>query len=126
MNDKWDKVNFKIKHNETTIKKNLDAISENSAKIEKQVGNLKAETKKGIAELAKKAKATGGRKSSNTQGGGSNNGGEGGGGGGPEGLTDRSKSQMTSGSVEKAATPKKKYGKEKNKGEMSEEIAARR
>jgi hypothetical protein len=35
MNDKWDKVNFKIKHNETTIKKNLDAISENSAKIEK-------------------------------------------------------------------------------------------
>ena len=66
MNDKWDKINFKIKHNETTIKKNLDAISENSAKIEKQVGNLKAETKKGIAELAKKAKATGGRKSSNT------------------------------------------------------------
>jgi uncharacterized membrane protein len=99
MTDKLDKINFKIKHNETTIKKNLDAISDNTSKIEKQMQGIKGETKKAIAEMAKKAKATGGRKSSNT-GGGSNNGGEGGGGGGPEGLTDRSKSQMTSGSVE--------------------------
>ena len=99
LTDRLDKINFKIKHNETSIKKNLAEIKENSELLGKNIDKVKAEAKKGIADVMKKQKTAGGRKSSNA------GGGEGGGGGGPEGLTDHSKSRLSEDVVEKPPVP---------------------